>query len=119
MRYFTISLAFIAMLGGFDIASAICTGANLGIGTPVALGTGNTQYNVYDGSCKTVQSLQISTSIGPCISEYFLCAVGTKTIELYDDPTTGISYVCSADTTSESCGSDVISLCCHEGFIDD
>ncbi|KAI7781564.1 hypothetical protein LA080_014597 [Diaporthe eres] len=116
MRPSTISLASFAMLGGFDIAHAVCTGSNLAIGTPVDLGTGNTQYNVYDTTCKTVQNLQISTSIGPCISEYFLCAVGTKTIEGYDDPTTGISYNCQADTTSESCGSDVVSLCCSEGF---
>ncbi|KAL1858232.1 hypothetical protein Daus18300_009978 [Diaporthe australafricana] len=116
MRYSTLSFASIAMLGGFDIASAICTGSNLGIGTPAVLGTGLTQYNVYDGSCKTTQSLQINTAAGVCISQYFLCAVGTKNIEVYDDPTTGISYVCQADTTSESCGSDVVSLCCKEGF---
>lgn len=66
---------------------------------------------MYDGSCKTVQNLQVNTAIGACISEYFLCAVGTKTIEGYDDPTTGISYVCKADTSSESCGSDAVSLC--------
>lgn len=155
MRPSTISLASIAMLGGFDIAHAVCTGSNLAIGTPAVLGTGNTQCktpvpcanstlpecaplrmlvlfvafsplvgssqqsppltlfsdNVYDGSCKTTQSLQINTAIGPCISEYFLCALGTKNIEGYDDPTTGISYNCQADTTSESCGSDVVSLC--------
>ncbi|KAI3399350.1 hypothetical protein diail_7305, partial [Diaporthe ilicicola] len=111
MRYFTISFASIAMLGGFDIANAVCTGSNLGIGTAKDLGTGNTQYNVYDNSCNTKQSLQVNTANGACISQYFLCAVGTKSIELYDDPTSGLSYVCSADTTSESCGSDVITYC--------
>lgn len=43
MRPSTISLASFAMLGGFDIAQAVCTGSNLAIGTPVDLGTGNTQ----------------------------------------------------------------------------
>lgn len=43
MRPSTISLASFAMLGGFDIAHAVCTGSNLAIGTPVDLGTGNTQ----------------------------------------------------------------------------
>ncbi|KAH8771870.1 hypothetical protein F5883DRAFT_550704 [Diaporthe sp. PMI_573] len=116
MRPFTISLASIAMLGGFDIAHAVCTGSNLAIGTAKDLGTGSTQYNIYDGSCKTLQSLQVNTAIGACDSQYFLCALGTKNIEVYDDPTSGISYVCSADTGSETCGSDAVSLCCKEGF---
>lgn len=43
MRPSTISLASFAMLGGFDIAHAVCTGSNLAIGTPKDLGTGSTQ----------------------------------------------------------------------------
>lgn len=40
-----------------------------------------------------------------------MCAFGTKTIQEYDDPTTGRSYICTADTTTESCGTDAVTFC--------
>lgn len=52
MRSSTFSFASIAMLGGFDIAHAVCAGSNLAIGTPVDLGTGNTQCKTSPISCE-------------------------------------------------------------------
>ncbi|POS68494.1 hypothetical protein DHEL01_v213112 [Diaporthe helianthi] len=111
MRPSTLPLASVALLGGFDIAQAVCTGSALAIGTAKDLGTGSTQYNIYDGSCKTLQSLQVNNANGVCDSQYFLCALATKNIEAYDDPTSGVSYVCTADTSSETCAGDAVSLC--------
>lgn len=124
-------LGLLAVLGGSNVANAVCTGLSLGIGTPVAsTATGLTQCTytllhwrrhgladtkildkIYDTSCNTLQTLSISTTIGVCDTRYFLCNFGTTTIRAYDDPTSGISYLCSADATSESCSSDTLTYC--------
>lgn len=66
---------------------------------------------IYDSSCKNLQTLQINTANGVCDSRYFLCSFGTKNIGEYDDPTTGWSYTCTADTTSENCAGDALTYC--------
>lgn len=125
----------LAVLGGSNVANAVCSGSVVAVGTPAAnAATGLTQCthafvptavhpprslartdkvadNVYDSTCKTVQTLQISTVPGICDSRYFLCFPGTTTIREYDDPTSGVSYLCTPDATSESCGSDKVSYC--------
>ncbi|KAK7747846.1 hypothetical protein SLS53_001095 [Cytospora paraplurivora] len=108
-----------AVLYGFKFANAICagtTGSDYAIGTPDALSTGYTQYDIYDTSCNVVHSLQIVTSYGVCDSDYFICTSGTKTIGGYDDPTTGEAYICVSDTTSEACANDTVTFCCYPGY---
>ncbi|KAF3766360.1 hypothetical protein M406DRAFT_68707 [Cryphonectria parasitica EP155] len=96
----------LAVLGGSGLVNAVCTGNVVAID------------NIYDASCNTLHTLSVLDTPGICDSQYFLCAVGTKSIEEYDDPTTGVSYTCAADTTAETCGSDTISYCCTYGYIE-
>ncbi|ROW06886.1 hypothetical protein VMCG_04034 [Cytospora schulzeri] len=111
MKFSANALTTLAVLSGSKVAHAVCTGYNLAVGTADNLTTGYTQYEIYDTSCNVVQDLQIATSTGACDSRYFQCTSGTKTIGGYDDPTTGQSYICTADTTSEACGTDTVSFC--------
>jgi hypothetical protein len=75
-----------------------------------------TTDGIYDTSCNHIQSLQIATNPGPCVSRYFLCNRNTTIIGGYDDPTTGLAYICTADTTAEACGDDTVSLCVSAVF---
>lgn len=45
-----------------------------------------------------------------------MCAFGTTNIEEYDDPVTGKSYTCTADTTAEKCGSDTVTSCVSNSY---
>lgn len=133
-------VGLLALASCVTTASAVCpSNTTIAIGTPAAnTATGLTQCTtkppppptlslttthprimadkeapdkIYDNSCNTVQTLQIDTTIGVCDNRYFYCAFGTKNIEEYDDPTTGLSYLCSADATSESCSGDTVTYC--------
>lgn len=64
------------------------------------------------GTCAVSHTLAVSTTNPTvCDSQYFACAVGTTNIDEYDDPVTGTSYICAADTLAEKCGSDTITYC--------
>ncbi|KAJ4394130.1 hypothetical protein N0V93_003347 [Gnomoniopsis smithogilvyi] len=112
----TLLPSLLAVLGGSNLASAVCTGNQFAIGTPSAnAASGISTYTIYNaGTCAVSQTAPVTNV---CISQYFLCALGTTNIEEYDDPVTGLSYTCSADTTAEKCGSDTITFCCKYGEI--
>ncbi|ROW00596.1 hypothetical protein VSDG_03368 [Cytospora chrysosperma] len=112
MKFPACAFTTLAFLSGSKMAHAICTGYSLAVGTADVL----TTDGIYDTSCNQIQSLQIATDPGPCVSRYFLCNRNTTIVGGYDDPTTGLAYICTADTTAEACGDDTVSLCCYPGY---
>ncbi|KAF3764176.1 hypothetical protein M406DRAFT_356454 [Cryphonectria parasitica EP155] len=112
MQLPTSFLAAAVMLGFTSMTDAVCSGNVYAIGTPQVLSTGNTQWNIYDTSCNVYQSYQQSSAVSVCDSAAFYCTFGTTLIDQYDDPKSGWAYNCSADATSETCGTDTIIDCC-------
>ncbi|CAN8101115.1 unnamed protein product [Discula destructiva] len=111
--------SLLAIFGGSALASAVCAGGQFAIGTGKAnAASGLTTYNIFTAdSCAVSQTVSITTS-SPCDSRYFYCQFGTTIFEEYDDPTTGISYLCSAGATAgESCAGDAVTYCCAYGFV--
>lgn len=107
----------VLMLGLSSTTDAVCTGNSIAIGSPAALATGNTQWNIYDTSCNLQNTYQQSSSVTVCDSQVFYCLLGTTNITQYDDPVTGWAYSCALDTTVEACGSDTIISCVSFHFI--
>ncbi|KAL1868926.1 hypothetical protein Daus18300_005762 [Diaporthe australafricana] len=99
------------------VANAACEDFALGVTVPQDMGGGMANYKIYDSSCELSQDLTINSTTGHCDSQYFVCRPLTTEIYAYDDPVTGLAYACVDNPeSSETCGSEVVNLCCNMGY---
>ncbi|PSR93675.1 hypothetical protein BD289DRAFT_451718 [Coniella lustricola] len=109
-RAYIVSAA-LAVLGGSNVASAVCSGNQLAIAVGADDTTSaTTSYTIFDTSCNSLATYSVADTPGLCDSQYFYCTTGTKQIGEYNDPTTGWSYTCTVDS-GEVCGSSTVSYC--------
>lgn len=70
---------------------------------------------IYDSECTLSQDLQVNSTTGHCVSQYFVCRPLTTEIYAYDDPVTGLAYACVDNPEgTEACGEeeeDEVYLC--------
>lgn len=70
---------------------------------------------IYDSGCTLSQDLQVNSTTGHCVSQYFVCRPLTTEIYAYDDPVTGLAYACVDNPEgAEACGEeeeDEVNLC--------
>ncbi|TFK65091.1 hypothetical protein BDN72DRAFT_881166 [Pluteus cervinus] len=104
-------LPFLALA---DVALSICPGSKYGISN-VEAGSGFNRWTVYDNSCTKVDSLTLPPRDDPCTTGgIFGCSPASTTFNKYmPKGSTGPTYTCRPDTNSGTCGSSVISVCCH------
>ncbi|KAF8340448.1 uncharacterized protein EI90DRAFT_2989707 [Cantharellus anzutake] len=90
---------------------AICAGTVYGIGNVIGIGVGVNRWNIYDNNCKVVDG--VTTDLNPCNqpSGIFACSGSPIYYYGYVNSFTGTKYNCGRDNTTESCGSDIISVC--------
>ncbi|KAJ7596084.1 hypothetical protein C8J56DRAFT_395090 [Mycena floridula] len=107
---FTAIISIVPFLLAGQVA-AICPGFNFGIGNAMDLGGGIKRWDVYDDSCKVVDSL--TTNENPCDQGTFSCSPPPIHFTGYKSTFTGLRYACRADPNSGKCGGDTISVCCR------
>ncbi|ESK87432.1 hypothetical protein Moror_11652 [Moniliophthora roreri MCA 2997] len=105
-------ILFLLVGARLALAQSICYGFQFGIGNVIDIGGGFSHWNVYDNTCRVVDGL--TTNENACSSQHgiFACSPEPIIFSGYTNMQTGVRYLCSRDTATESCGENVISVCC-------
>ncbi|KAJ6484925.1 hypothetical protein C8R45DRAFT_789789, partial [Mycena sanguinolenta] len=102
----------LAVLIGLSItAHAICPGFDFAIGDVISLSGGGSHWNVYDGSCSVVDSLNVNSTGNPCDQGIFGCSPTPIFFNQYTNSATKTTYACQRDPNSDVCDSNNIAVC--------